>query len=283
MTTHTPLEIKVVYSASHRKRPGVTVVTTRARRSTPWILLGIMNIAAAGGMFYGIWWRVDSFLYLTFFWKTPIPGVDLDRVATDMFGLPPEEAAALPTERPEDSTGTSSTGQVPGETPWFTGEKAGAVLWATGYSWLALSTLACCTLALAGGSALGRVSGQTVRLLVAILAMAGLLALMWGAYQVWAEYGMAFEKTPKRVGLAASALLVVMFGLAIGRGARGLTRVAAVLLIVSAVGSVTGLYLGAQCGAISAEQSTPLFLAIVFVVHSFYGWMLLPIASRIGR
>ena len=282
MTMHSPLEIKVVYSASRRKRSGVTVVTARARRATPWLLLGVMNVVAAGGMLYTTWWKVDPYVYLKFFWKTPIPGVDLDEVATKMFGLPPVEPVAT-ADPSEESPSPSETEQGAKLTPSFSGEKAATILWATGYSWLAISTLACCALALAGGTALGQLNSQTLRILAAILAMAGLIALLWGAYQVWSEYGMAFEKHHKRVGLAASAALVTLFGMTIGRGARGLQRLAAVLLIISAVGSVVGLYLGARCGAIEAEHSTPMFLAMVFAIHSLYGWILLPVASRIGR
>ena len=83
--------------------------------------------------------------------------------------------------------------------------------------------------------------------------------------------------------MSALMLLAALAGSAIGRGARGLTRLAGVLLILSAVGSVAGLYLGSQCGAIRPGLSSLTFMGIVFVVHSAWGWILLPVAARIRR
>jgi hypothetical protein len=78
-------------------------------------------------------------------------------------------------------------------------------------------------------------------------------------------------------------LVTAFAGMVLARGARKLSQCAAVLLILSAAGSVAGLYLGAQAGAIPTEQSTLIFLAMAFIIHSLYGWILLPVAARIAR
>jgi hypothetical protein len=86
--------------------------------------------------------------------------------------------------------------------------------------------------------------------------------------------------------MAGPVVVCALLGWAIGRGTRGITYVAAVTLVVSAVGSVVGLYLGTLYDAVEpAELPMPLlpFLATVFLIHSIWGWILLPLASRVRR
>ncbi|MCH7996056.1 MAG: hypothetical protein IIB57_16645, partial [Planctomycetes bacterium] len=84
-----------------------------------------------------------------------------------------------------------------------------------------------------------------------------------------------------RAGIAGLVLVSALIGLAIGTRVRGFSRMAAVMLLVSAIGSVVGLYLGNLAGAIESAQSSMLFLALVFFVHSFWGWVLLLAGSRV--
>ena len=99
MSPTTPLEIKVIYSASDRPRRrrritkptsrispdarptagdrahAVVRITTKPRRG--WIVVGLLNVLIAGGLYYGTWWKADKFIYDVFTWSTPLPGMDL--------------------------------------------------------------------------------------------------------------------------------------------------------------------------------------------------------------
>ncbi|UCE60609.1 MAG: hypothetical protein JSU63_02440 [Phycisphaerales bacterium] len=242
-----------------------------------------MNLIIATGLCYGIWWRVDQFMYLRLIYTARVMDEsDLDKVATQMFGIPPETRDTTP-------DASSSGAVLPGESmktdeaPRIVGETAQQVIVVSAYGWLTLATIACCAVALCGGAALGRAGGRLARVIGVLFACGCLLILWWAAYGVWAEHGMAFRPTQLRVGMSALVLLTALVGLAIGRGVRGLTRLAGVLLILSALGSVAGLYLGAQCGALHPEQSSYVFMAIVFIAHSAWGWILLPVATRVRR
>ena len=74
--------------------------------------------------------------------------------------------------------------------------------------------------------------------------------------------------------------------MAIGRGAGRLTYLAAIMLILAAAGSAMGLWIGTSYDAIKPhELPTALMpsMVLVFILHSLWGWILVPIASRIGR
>ncbi|MFQ5590686.1 MAG: hypothetical protein ACE5HE_05965 [Phycisphaerae bacterium] len=295
MTPTTPLEIRVIYSASSRRggrgKAAHTVRTTRlvrpGRRSS-WAALGILNTLVAGALCYGIWWRVDSYLYLTMVMRTPVLDVDLNAFATQMFGVPPEglmpdmPAADMPVVE-----GETQSLQPPHDSPEyllrFTSGSARVIIVGSAYLWLAVSTVACCVLAFSGGASLGRGGSRALRACAAIITVGGLAILLWVAWRVWAEYGWTFRPRQLRVGMSLLVLMAACAGLVVARSARRLMRWAAVLLIAAAGVSVCGLYLGARAGAVPAEHSTLVFLAMVFAVHSLYGWILLPISSRIGR
>ncbi|MCH7872342.1 MAG: hypothetical protein IID33_11640, partial [Planctomycetes bacterium] len=78
---------------------------------------------------------------------------------------------------------------------------------------------------------------------------------------------------------AAATLLGLLFT----QQTRRLTRVAAVLLILSAGGTVWGLHVGVQSNALDPKYATTAYLAAAFVVHSAWGWILIPLAGRIAR
>ena len=98
----------------------------------------------------------------------------------------------------------------------------------------------------------------------------------------WQDYGLKYRPDHFRFGMAGFVVTVAAIGITIGRGARMLTRLAAAMVILSAVASVVGLYLGAECGAIDPARSSMAFLALVFAIHSLWGWVLLPVSSRLG-
>ena len=107
--------------------------------------------------------------------------------------------------------------------------------------------------------------------------------LAWLTFDILSECDRGFPPSYLRAWMAGLVCLSALIGLAIGRGVRELTRLAAVTVILAAVGTAVGLYLGGQCGAVSAERSSPLILLLAFVVHSLYGWILLPLSFRMAR
>ncbi len=244
-------------------------------RSSPWIILGVFNLLAAGGLYYAAWWRVDPFIYLTLMLKFPVD-MDLDQAAGIFVprNHEPREPAAPPAAQPLPVFVASS--------PW-TGDTVRKVMGAAAYGWLTLATAAACALAVSSGSAFGRIGGSPWRRAGIVLAVTLTLALTVAAFVVWNQYGRKYLPVHLRFGMGGLALWMASIGLALGRAARGLARLAAITLILSAVGTVVGLYLGSQCGAIPPEQSTSLYLAVAFLIHSIYGWIQLPILSRMGR
>ena len=154
----------------------------------------------------------------------------------------------------------------------------------TAIGWEALATLAACALALSGGTLLGRAGGAGWRRGVLILCLLTLATLGWAALGLWTKYE---RLTPDllRYGIAVFVVLVALTGLALRRGEKLLTYLAAIVLILSAAGSVVALCIGSRYEAVNpAELPMPfvIFLALVFALHSLWGWILLPLASRVG-
>ena len=120
-----------------------------------------------------------------------------------------------------------------------------------------------------------------MRVLGVVLALAAGALLVWKGYELWTQVGK--DVSPARLRPLATGLagLATATGVAWGRSVLGLSRLAAVLIILSAVASSVGLYLGHMAGVIEAAQATALFLAIVFVAHSLWGWFLLLFARRV--
>lgn len=309
-STNEPLEVKVIYSAAGRpRRAGKVVSATHLRRggATRRTVLGTTNLIVAGVLCYSAWWPVDGFIYNTFSWKTPVPGLDVE-AAAQMFGILPEPASAesdsAANEGPhregasddavpeEPAPGKLVTRAAPSdELPRmkvdleaqskFSGRTTRAIVATSAYSWLAFATMASGALALAGGAALGRGRDPLWPRIGLVLGVGLVLGLAWGVYDTLTEYGMQYPTARGRDGMVGIVLLCALIGFTIGRRTRGLMRIAAVTLILSAVNSVVALYLGGQCGAVEPEYTAGGFLALVFVVHSAYGWVLLPMATRV--
>lgn len=308
MSPTTPLEIKVIYSAPGRTRkrrppaeptspisvaakpfsgslaPTVARVTTSSHRG--WIVVGLLNVLIAGGLYYGTWWKGDRFIYETFVWTTPVPGMDIDLLMDQLF--PGYSAAeALADGRPESEGGGEFPAENAGETataaPRFVGQTATTVIGVTAYGWLTMSTISLCALALAGGIAIVKVGGAALQRIGLILAVGGALLLTWQAYDVYTEYKMAFPPTVLRYGMGALVIWFLSAGMAFNRAHLGIMRLAAIALIVAGACTALALYLGHQCDVIEKEWAGPIALLLVFVAHSLYGWILLPISARLNR
>ena len=276
MSTARPLDIKVIYSASSRRprRRGQSIAGRSKSPAAWWALVGAFSLIPACGLTYATWWPVDKFVYMTFAWKTPVLGVDADAAARAMF---PGLTAGAGTEP------NPSADEKPDGPQKYVGETATFIIGITAYSWLTLSTIAAGVLALSAGVAFGRVGGTQVRRVGVILAVGGALILAWIAFDILTEYDRGFPPSYLRAWMASLVGISVLIGMAIGRGVRGLTRFAAVTLILAGVSTAVAIYLGGQCGAISAERSTLLIMLLAFAIHSLYGWILLPISSRLAR
>jgi hypothetical protein len=278
MTTSTPLEVKVIFDASSRgrRRPTHSVShSPRISRSSPWIVLGLLNFLVAGGLYYATWWRVDPYIYLTLMLKTPVD-MDLNMAAGIFVPRPTEPREPAPPPVAEQPS-------PPSVAPSYTGRTAQMVIGGAAYGWLTLATLAVCALATSAGAAIGRIGGSRGRRVGTLLALTLTLVLAVAALVVWNQYGKQYLPSHLRIGMGGLGALSALIGLAVGRAVRGLARLAAIALILSAVGTVAGLYLGSRCGAIPPAQSTPLYLALAFFIHSGYGWIQLPILSRLSR
>jgi len=274
MNTSAPIEVKVIFDASSRgrRKPTHRVRSSpRVSRSSPWIILGVFNLLAAGGLYFAAWWRVDPFIYLTLMLKTPVD-MDLDQAA-GIF-VPRNHEPREPAAQPLPVSVALSA---------WTGDTVRKVMGSAAYGWLTLATAAACALSLSAGAALSRIGGSPWRRAGIVLAATLTLVLAVAAFAVWNEYGRKYLPSHLRFGMGGLVLWTASIGLALGRAGRGLARLAAITLILSAVGTVVALYLGSLCGAIPPEQSTPLYLALAFLIHSIYGWIQLPTLSRIGR
>jgi hypothetical protein len=278
MRTAPPLDVKVVYSAAKRRRAsGKPRPAGAPSRSSRLILLAVLNLVVAGALYYGIWWRVDKFIYLRLMMHTPLLGVDID--ATSGFLVP--NPAGAPESPP---AATDEVGPLP--TSGFAPETTQVVMVATSYGWLTLATFATCVLAFSAGTLFGWRGGQAWRRAGLVLAGIALLVLIGAAFASWSKYGAEYPPAHLRAGMGGLGLIITLIGVAVGRGRRGWLRGAAGATILAGVGTALAVYLGTLCDAIKPDElpvSLIPFLFVVFAVHSLWGWILLPIASRIGR
>lgn len=269
MASASSLEIKVIYDARWPGRRGPVVRPRGRTASQKSTRLGLLNLAVAGALYYGTWWSVDPYLSFTLIWKTPLEGVD-----TDVTGfLVPAGSRTLPANE------AASPALSDAASPRYTGKRAAVTMAAVAYGWLALSSISFVALAFAAGASFARslrVPMGRVGLLLSILLVLGVALLGYGAVQ---RYG-TIQPFHVRVGMGGLALLGGAVGLAFARRALFWSRFAGVAVIVAALGSVAGLYLWAQCGAVAPGQFTLWLLPVVFVVHSLYGWAMFPLSKR---
>lgn len=150
--------------------------------------------------------------------------------------------------------------------------------------WQLLATVSICTLALSGGAMLGSAGSPRLRAVGALLSLVTAIALAGGIFYVWREYDVAFKVSHLRKAIGGVVLLSAGAGVALARWPRGLSRLAAGMLIVSSVATVVALYIGLRYEAVKPDElPVPfwLFVGLAFVVQSLWGWLLLPISSRL--
>jgi hypothetical protein len=207
--------------------------------------------------------------------KTPLSadasGAILSGLASWMRGRAGElDTAAQPSLSPPAST--MADGWGPAKRIFF-----------TAYGWLALSTAAFAVLALAGGSAAAAGRWETRRGAKILLGLLVVLAWLLGLYLMVVRHGIRFP--PDEVRLLWGALIPVaaVLGAVLIRNARATTGIAGAIILLAALGSVTALHLWVGCGALEQTYATVGFSALVFLVHSSYGWFILFFARRLPR
>jgi hypothetical protein len=170
---------------------------------------------------------------------------------------------------------------------------------AAAYGWLTLATAGACLLALAGGAGFGAAGGKKLRRVGWIITLGLAIGLAFTVYRLWPQsevksgqanellehlvqslYGMKYSPVQLRMWMGGLALLSLSIGMAVGGRVRGLAQLAAVTVILAALGSAVGVWLWSQCGALEAGQTGVMVLALVFVAHSAWGWVLWPLSRR---
>lgn len=261
MTTPSTIEVKVVFDSALRGRRGTVRVTphTRAEGARSWHALGIVHLLVAAALYYGIWWRVDPFLYMTLMMKTPVE-MDLG-AAAGMFGVP----GASDATRAEKSAASAAV------------RKTQTTLGSAVVGWLAVSTASACALALAAGAGWARFRGGGFARFALMLAIFMGIVLWLAAFLEWRAYGPAYPPKHLRLWMGGLVVLCGFVGLLMGRFARGLSKFAAFALILAGVGTVIAIHLGARNEAIEPPYATGTALAAAFAIHSAYGWLTLPL------
>ncbi len=267
----TPLEIKVVYPLSARGRSVSRPVRAAVRpvSSGGALRLGLLNILVAGLLYFVAWWQVDPFIFRTLMMKTPLPGVDLSRMSSMI--------------KPQPADGDEPPAAVAAPNPNIGGMAAAKTIGSVAYTWLTLSTGAALALALAGGASLGSKLDPSWRRKWTILVGGGALVILWLLYDTAMSFGWKYPVNYSRWGAGAFVAFAVLVGLVISAKSRALSRLAAVVLLLSAIGSAAGIYLWGQCGALEGTYSSIPFILGVFFIHSLYGWLLWPLSARWGR
>lgn len=257
----TTLEVKVIYdSSSSGRKLGATVVRTGVNTKR-WLIVGLINVLVAGVLYYGVWWRVDrDIVYPALILHSTIP--------LGSFGV----------QYSADGSELVATKPTPPKIDAHT-----IKLWSAAYGWRTLMPIAFCMLALSAGALFGRFFGPGGRRIGFILFAAALLGLAIAVYVTLNRDGMQYKVSAFRWFLGCVAGTLLLLGVSIGRGVRGLAKTAALFLVLAATGCAVGMYMFRDLGVLEPKQATTTMIALVFVVVSLWGWILWPVASRLPR
>jgi hypothetical protein len=277
MQTESPVEVKVVYSASkRRRRPPVVHIGPSSAGSTKLMVVGLISAAMAVGMYYATWWKADPELRAMVFLHTPLVGLDFDGVSTLMSkAIAPDDGVA--------SEGPASVGAAEDVAAAQLVKAAQFVITILG--WEAISTLSILVLALLSGGLIARADAGRLRRAAVIMGLIALGLVVIAGLWLWSRYER-FEPKQLRTDVAALVVCFGLLGLMLRRGGCKLGRLAAFLLILSAAGSAYTLNVLVEFGAVKLEDLPWALLpcmAAVFVAHSLWAWLLLMLAPRLGR
>lgn len=235
--------------------------------------MGFICAAVAGGLYYGIWWRVDPELQVMVFMHTPLAGLDLQGVGELM-----AQAMSSPsTDAAKGSVPLGTTEEVASAQMRQAAHFVGTVL-----GWELLAALSVCTLAMFAGGVIGRVDAARLRRVAMFSASIALVIGICAAVILWFYYG-GFEPKQWRTDIGILIVGAALVGLIMRRGGRKLGGAAASLLIVSGACSSYLLYVLVQFGAIETSALPAgkwVCMMVVFLAHSLFGWILLAWAWR---
>jgi hypothetical protein len=282
MSTQAPVEVQVVFDASKGRGRRAVRPSTSPKSRPPVragssglfaVFLGFLSIVVSSGLYYATWWQADPEIYFRLMTKTPV-AVDMDAAAL-MFGIKmPPASTAKSTPSPEPSASVDS--DFP--TAKWDGRMTQIAIPATAYTWLTTSSISYLLVAMAGGA---MVLGGAVRRKIGVVVLAlSILGLGGGAYYVYSEFGW-YRPSDLRYAMGILVLLAIGLGSVVGRGGRRLARFATLSLILAAVVTGAGLYVGGQCGAVKVEHFTLPFIAMAFAVHAAWGVILFPLSKRL--
>lgn len=272
-------KISVVYTAD-----GDTLGRSRGRRALIAIL-GAANLAAAAALYYVAWWPIDNWMVETYLLEAPfVPASEMAQFAR-LFRINPAEvrngaadSAQLPPPPVEPPALNSLPAPWLDRTPWrirIPGRYQAPLTTVAMYGWLTLAALAVWTLALAGGACVGAAGGWRIRSVGKVVAPVGVVALAaWGAY-VWVTKQTQFSVDDGRLAIAGVAAVCALAALASGRHPVGWVRVAAIMVILSAMGTAAGLWLAACCDTLSGERASLGFMLKASALHAAFGVFLL--------
>lgn len=269
------VDVKVIYSAVKRRGSSVARVDPGEAPASKLIVLGLLNIAVACGLYYATWWNAEPELRLKILMHTPLAGVDLDGIGQLM-------ATATSAEpKPASATGIklTTTEEVASAQAMQAARFVGTML-----GWVCLSTLSICALALSGGRCLADAHRPRLRRTAIRVSLAGLAVVACASLLLWINYGH-FEPKQLRTYMGGVVISATLLGLFFRWGGWKFTTLAAALLIGAAVASAYTLYVLVQFGAVETND-LPLSLTscalIAFVIHSFWGWVLLLVGRRVS-
>lgn len=296
MSQSTPLDIKVVYSASKRgRRPAPGPVAPNqppqqpGRKPKPMqkgggsakpVGLALVNLLLAGALCYFSWWHVDRYIfYDVVLLQTPVFNIDMDAAAEEIFGIKPDPVSARGA-----ATQTSVPPLLPPAKPVkrsrYDDKTTQIIIVATGFGWLTLASISMCALALAAGTGLGASWGMGLRRAALMFAVLAVLLLVGAWVAVFTKYEGRYTPLFLRCWMGGLCLLFALWGLASGRNGGRRFRRASFAMLLSAAGSVGGLYLWSQC-AVRVDLEAIGVVGAAFVAAQWvYGAILWPTARR---
>ncbi len=272
------------------QRPHAKVVFDAARtpaltggRRAGLILAGLLNIAVATGVFYAGWWPIEEWLSVKLMTRVPImPANEWEQIAKFFGAVPrPGEAPAAAIVRESGADDDSVWNRTPFPVE-FHSARVRILAPVTAYGWQTLAALSMFFLALAGGRSLGRGGGHRLRSLTKWPAWLLLPALLGWMAWIWHTKDTGFSIDDGRMAIGGVALLLLLSGIASGRHTRGWNRAAAVMLLLSALSTGVGLWIGACSDVVTGRYAGLGPMLEAMGIHGAYGVILL-VATYIGH
>ncbi|RJP41158.1 MAG: hypothetical protein C4547_01905 [Phycisphaerales bacterium] len=267
---------KVVYDAAR------TPALTGGRRAG-LVLAGLLNLAVASGVFYAGWWPIEEWLSVTLLTRVPVMPAEEWAKLAQIFGAAPRpgEAPAARVAPAPDPARDSIWRRTPFPVEIHSA-RVRILAPVTAYGWQTLAALSLFFLAGAGGRSLGRGGGQALRRVAKPPAWVLLPVLLGWIVWVWRTKDTGFSINDGRTAIGGVALLLLLTGIASGRRTRGWNRVAAMTLILSALATGVGLWIGACCDVVTGRGAELGFMLRAMGLHGAYGVILL-VATFLGR